>query len=205
MKIESYLRMFEDYYRKKTSNRKLQWTLDFTRVRLQVTAVGNLKVIRCSGLCAVVFLLFNAAPVLSVPEMALHLKVDQATIEAILNFLRSKKGGGVLLGLHDKFRLNYDVSVENGVLMVPFRFPSLPKADDTAKLTIQQSRNSQLESVVMRIMKVEKSMEKQSLKVKVKELLTFRLEEELFENRLAHLAQNLYLKLDPSGRVHFLA
>jgi hypothetical protein len=47
-------------------------------------------------------------------------------------------------------------------------------------------------------------MEKVDLKKRVKEMLEFRLDGELFEKRLAHLAKNLYLKLDPSGRVHYL-
>jgi hypothetical protein len=47
-------------------------------------------------------------------------------------------------------------------------------------------------------------MENVDLRRKIKELITFRLDEEIFEKRLAHLAQVLYLKLDPSGRVHYL-
>jgi hypothetical protein len=142
---------------------------------------------------------------LSIDDLSFRTRVDSTTLESIIAMLRSSRCGKLLTGVHRKYRLSPDISVPGGVLSVPFTFPSLPKVDEAAKSTVQQSRNSQLESVIMLIMKKEKSMEKQVLRTKVKELLTFRLEEELFETRLSHLAQNLYLKLDPSGRVHFLS
>jgi hypothetical protein len=203
--IDAVLGQFGEFYKTRVNNRKLQWSLDFTRVKLNVNGNGPLKEIKCNGLCAILLLVFNSAPVLSLDDLAIRTKMDPTVVEAIVGLLRSSKCGKLLSGLHHRYRLCLDVSVPDGVLSVPFRFPSLPKVDEAAKSTVQQSRNSQLESVIMMIMKKEKSMEKQTLRAKVKDFLTFRLEEELFENRLAHLAQNLYLKLDPSGRVHFLS
>ena len=105
---------------------------------------------------------------------------------------------------HSCYRLNMENTATSELLSLPFTFPSLPKLEDTSKSAIQQSRAAQVEAAVMLIMKKERSMEKGELKAKVKDLLTFRLEDELYENRLTHLEKISLLKLDPSGHVHYL-
>jgi hypothetical protein len=202
--IESTLAAFTDFYRSQIGTRRLQWTLEFSRVRLKVTNLVALKEIRCSGVVAVVLLAFGHATLVSANEITHVTGINTAQVEEVLKLLMSKRNGRILVSLHQRYRLNHDVSAENGCIAIPFQFPTLPKTEDSTKSTIDNNRGSQVDAAAMLVMKHEKSIEKADLKRRIKELIAFRLDDELFEKRLEHLGQILCLKLDPSGRVHYL-
>jgi hypothetical protein len=201
--VQHTLAAFTEFYQGQIPKRRLQWSLEFTRVKLLARNTSPPREIRCSGIAAVLLLAFNRSPVMSLAEIAHATGLDPALVEEIAHVLTSKRGGRLLIGLHQKFRVNGDAALQ-GPVTVPFAFPTLPKVEDSGKSTIDTNRGSQIDAAAMLVMKQEKSMEKAELKRRIKEIISFRLDEELFEKRMAHLAQILYLKLDPSGRVHYL-
>jgi hypothetical protein len=154
---------------------------------------------------ASVLLLLGKFEVLSGRELIEKLIMDPKELEEVMKVLKSRRSGRLVLFVHQKFRINYEAGIEGEVVNLPFGFPTLPApAEDKTKSTILLDRGFQVDGAAMTVMKQERSMEKVELKQRVKDILNFRLEEELFEKRLSHLAQNLYLKVDPSGRVHYL-
>jgi hypothetical protein len=140
----------------------------------------------------------------SAAEIAHKTHLDVSLVEEVMKLLQSKKSRRLVVFMHHKYRINYDVTTMDGVVSIPFSFPTLLKTDDTAKASLELNRGNQIDAVSMIVMKQQRSMEKVDLKKRVKEMLEFRLDGELFEKRMAHLAKNLYLKLDSSGRVHYL-
>ncbi|KAH0795165.1 Cullin family protein [Histomonas meleagridis] len=203
--IEQILADFTNFIRTHHGKRKLQWNLRFTRVKMKAMKIGTLNEIRCSGLYAVFLLCFNGRTMIT-PDIVMKMTgLSSNEIDEICKILKSKKGGNLIAYIHQKIQLNINVSPENGFLSLPFAFPNLPhKENDDTKSAIMLNRNYQVDAAVMLVMKRERSMEKSDLKMAVKEILNFRLEDDLYEKRLQSLAKNIYLKLDASGRVHYL-
>ncbi|OHS95947.1 Cullin family protein [Tritrichomonas foetus] len=205
--IRTLLDSYSDYFRQMHGKRKLEWDFKYTRVKLSVQNLPNIKTIHCSGIVATFLLMFNRFRVLSPDDFKRRAKFTSEQIDEVVNLLKSKRCGNLILMMHKKIRINKDAfgADKNGLLSIPFIFPALPKYDnDKHKSAILSNREQQVDAAVMRVMKNERSMEKSDLKETVKDLLNFRLEDELYEKRLASLSKTLYLKLDPSGRVHYL-
>lgn len=202
--IQDLLQRFSTFYVLRHEKRKLQWHAAFTRVKLQAKNIPNVREIKCNGLYAIILLLFNNLDLVDTVDLERRLDLPKEQVDRLLRVLKSKKFGRLLNYMNHWVSLNHANTVTDGVISLPFTFPSLPKHEDTATSSIQQNRACQVEAAVMLVMKKERSMEKGELKAKVKDLLTFRLEDELYENRLAHLEKITYLKLDPSGHVHYL-
>ena len=202
--IASMLHDFTMFYLTRNKKRKVEWNMAFTRVKLSVRNVPRVSEIRCNGLYGLVFLEFNTPGAVSLTTLEKRLGLPKDQIEALMKVLKSRQFGKLVTYMHSCYRLNMENTATSELLSLPFTFPSLPKLEDTSKSAIQQSRAAQVEAAVMLIMKKERSMEKGELKAKVKDLLTFRLEDELYENRLVHLEKISLLKLDPSGHVHYL-
>lgn len=202
--IESMLTRFSVFYIERNKKRKLQWQPTFTRVKLQVKNVPNVQEIRCNGLYAIILLLFNSLDLVDAVDLETRLDLPKEQVAKLLHILESKKFGHLINYMNNWVSINRQNTVTDGVISLPFPFPTLPKYEDSAQSSIQQNRACQVDAAVMLVMKKERSMEKGDLKSKVKELLTFRLEDELYESRLAHLEKIMYLKLDPSGHVHYL-
>lgn len=231
--IKLLLESFAQFYSTKNGKKKLQWDFDFTRVKLNSHNLGLIKSINCSGTYATFLLMFNHSRVLCPDNIKKFGNFSTEQIDNILSVLKSRKCNHFILVMHDKIRINKDqfsldvlqennddndddnaknkfvkclcFDLKSGVLSIPLIFPSFPKSDnDQHRNAIQSNRGMQVDAAVMKIMKQERSMEKIALKNTVKDLLNFRLEDEFFEKRLANLSKTLYLKLDPSGRVHYL-
>jgi hypothetical protein len=196
--VRGTLAAFTEFYRSKFSPRKLEWSLEFSRVKLSYSRA--LPEVRCNGIAAVVLLAFNQAPIMTTAEIAAATKLSEADVESIMTTLTNKRSGWLCIFMHGHYRVNPDAE---GSIAVPVAFPTLP-AGDERKGAVDSNRERQVEGATMVVMKRERSLEKGDLRQRVKDLLQFRLDDELFENRLAHLAQNLYLRLDTSGRVQFL-
>lgn len=198
------LQQFSSFYNK-TGKRKLQWNMRFTRVKLSCNGVEALKEVRCNGNYAVLLMMFNVSQLISITQIQQFTRLEKDEIEAMIKVLKGKRGGKLVTYMHQKIRINPEVITENGLIQLPFSFPQLSTTEKANTInSIQLNRDSQVDAAVMRIMKKEKSMEKDDLKVEVKEILNFRMEDELFDKRLSLLAQKIYLKIDPSGRIHYL-
>jgi hypothetical protein len=149
-------------------------------------------------------LVFNQTTAVTAAEVAAHTGLTAAEVEAVCSQLLSRRSGPLLAFMRGRYRVNPEAVVPGGVVSVPLAFPGLPANDDGRKSAVDSNRERQVEAAIMVVMKRDRSLEKGDLRQRVKELLQFRMDDELFENRLAHLAQHLYLKLDSSGHVHYL-
>ena len=203
--IKSLLDGYSEYFREAHGKRKLEWNFKFTRVSLNAINLPGVKTIQCSGVYATLLMMLNNHHVLS-PEELKKVGFTDELIEESIKMLKCKKCGRLILVMHNKIRINPEAEAhKDGLISIPFIFPGVPKTDnDTQKSAILSNREQQFDAAVMRVMKVQRSMEKNDLKHTVREMLNFRLEDELFEKRLSSLSKSLYLKLDPSGRVHYL-
>ena len=82
---------------------------------------------------------------------------------------------------------------------------SVPHADSEKAISqIEISRSQQLDAAIMLLLKKQKTVEKIDLKNDIRDLIHFRLDDEFFEKELENLSKKLFLKLDPTGRVHYL-
>lgn len=205
--IELIINEFNIFIRNYHGKKKIQWNLRFTRVKLQANSIGTLKEVKCNGIYAIFLLSFRYGNSFTIDQISNITSLSKEEIEESINVFRHKKVGKLVLFSNGKISLNYNVEPKDGIINTSFSFPSLPKKDnnDDQKFFILQNRNHQVDAAVMLILKKERSMEKSDLKLKVKEMLNFRLEDDLYEKRLQSLAKNIYLKLDQSGRVHYLA
>jgi hypothetical protein len=195
---------YSDFYRTKFAARTLQWSLAFSRAKLAGAHGVAIREIRCGGTLAVVFLALAQMP-LTAEEIASRTGLTPGQVAALAKPLLSRGCGRVLFLMRGKYAINVDAVVPDGILNIPVAFPVVPAAEDERrKSAIDSNREWQIAAAIMVVMKRERSLEKGNLRQTVRSLLQFRMEDALFENRLAHLAQNLYVKLDTTGRVHYL-
>jgi hypothetical protein len=202
--LQPLLSSFAEFYHSQFMNRRLQWNLEFARVKLSVRDGNSLKKFRCNGIVAVVLLALADAPLMGINEISKATNLESGDVEEVLKLLMSKRAGKLIVFTHRQYRVNVNISTNNEEVSIPLGFPTLPQTEACTTSTIENNRGSQVDAAAMMLMKQEKSMEKEELKRRLKEIVPFRLDEELFEKRMARLAQILYLKLDQSGMVHYL-
>jgi hypothetical protein len=158
-----------------------------------------------NGIMAAVLLQFNRSRWATLETLVNGTKLEGPQVESLLALLESKKAGKLLVREVNRYFVNPEFCNNPTPIWVQFDFPlSVPVAEDSARPTLLQGRDHQVDCAAMQVMKGERSMAKSDLKARVRDILQFRLEEDLFEARLAHLAHNLYVRLDPAGVVHYL-
>jgi hypothetical protein len=151
--VEGFLTTFTEFYGTQASTKKLQWSLDFSRVKLQVKNAKPLREVKSNGVIAIVLLTFNVALMQTAAEIAHRKHLDISLVEEVMKLLQSKKSGRLVVFMHHKYRVNYDVTASDGVVSIPFSFPTLPKTDDTAKASLELNRGNQIDAVSMIVMK----------------------------------------------------
>jgi len=186
--------------------RKIQYSPVLTRVKLTVKGVQGIREIKCSGLVAVYLLLFNIEKSISLQQIASSIKVDLNEIESITDILQSNKGGNLVMLLHHhKVRINPEANIDGGCLNIPFILPQLSQQDDDkTKNAILQTRDSQIDAAIVLLLKKEKSLEKEDIRMRIKDSLKFIMDDELFENRLHSLHVKTLIKVDASGKVNYI-
>ena len=84
-------------------------------------------------------------------------------------------------------------------------FRKLSFADEArVRNTVAQNHDRQLDAAIIHILKPEKAMDRADLMHAVAKHVSFRLDEEMFDARLEKLQTQDYVKIESSGRVHFI-
>ena len=186
--------------------KKVMHCLQLSRVKLSVAGVKGIHTIKCNGLYAAYLLAFNGHQSLPQSKIAKITKLDSADIEEITETLKRKKSGPLVYYAHQIVKINPEASVNNGELNIAFSFPAISHQDDTkTKNAIMQDRDTQVDALVVRLLKQEKSLDREDLKTMLKDNLKFRMDDELFDKRLNSLNKRQFIKLDQSGCVNYLA
>lgn len=219
--VRGVLSDFAQFYLSKNPNKQLEWNHHFSRVKLSVrnpsspSSSGIIKEIQCNGIAATILCLFNDHKTLTKKEMIDLCKGSEKIIDECIKVLKSKKTGKILKSLKSPTKSGYTVDLEStfatdaansaGIIKLPFIKMILPKSEtDNAIMHIESSRAHVIDANIMLFLKREHSIDKQFLKERIKEIIPFRLDDELFETELVNLKKKLYLKMDSSGRVHYL-
>ena len=201
--VQPYLQLFEKAGKE---GKKVQHSLQLTRVKLQCKGIKGIKTIKCNGFYAIYLLAFNEFPALTQLQLSKYIKLDIKQIEEITETLKRKKSGNLILLVHQLLRVNPEAEVQNGELNIAFSFPPIShQDDDKTKNAIMQDRDTQVDALVVRLLKQEKSLDRDELKAMLKDNLKFRMDDELFDKRLNSLNKRQFIKLDQSGCVNYLA
>lgn len=208
--VTEILSNFAQFYLSRNPGKQLEWNHHFSRVKMAVNGRGTVKEIQCNGIAATIISLFNNHEYLTKREIIGLCKGNEKIIEECIKVLKSKKSGKLLVSSKSSngksYRIDLDPATDSSrIIKLPFVKMILPANEtDNALMHIGASRAMVVSANIMLLLKRDHSMDKDELKEKVKEMIPFRLDDDLFEKELENLAKKLYLRLDPSGRAHYL-
>lgn len=213
--VREVLSDFAQFYLLQNPKKRLEWNHHFSRVKLSICNPGFIKEIQCNGIAATIFCLFNDHKILTKKEIIDLCKGSEKIIDECIKVLKSKKNGKILKSLKAPSKSGYVIDLESelatnaanssGVVKMPFLKMILPRSQtENAIMHLTANRAHSIDANVMLVLKRDHSMDKEQLKETIKEMIQFRLDDDLFETELQNLSQKLYLRLDPSGRVHYL-
>lgn len=204
--ISQALSHFEAFFRSHVEGKSLAWNLQLSTVKLQVTKIPHVAQIKCSGDYAAILMFFNTHKQGSMKELIKGLHSTQEELETRLALLTSRKGKKILtVGKNGAYLPNTSATAPDGKLSLPLVFRKLSFADEArVRSAVAQNHDRQLEAAIMHILKPEKHMDRNDLMQAVAKQVSFRLDEEMFNARLEKLQNHDYIKIESSGRVHFV-
>ncbi|OHT06022.1 Cullin family protein [Tritrichomonas foetus] len=205
--IRQSLTQFAQFYCMKNPKKKIGWNHHFSRVKLQVNNETGIKEIICNGISATILYLFNVNKKLTLKQICELCKGSENEIDECVKWLKTKKNGKIITFIKNsnEIEINQNPKTDQQIISLPFISTTVPHAEsERAKYQIGTFKANQIDAAIMSLLKKEKSMDKYELKTQIKSIITFRLEDELYEKELENLAKKWYLKLDASGRVHYL-
>ena len=213
--IRDLLTSYAQFFCSKNKNKKIEWNHVYSRVKLRVNNKTSIKQIECNGVAAAILCLFNYNSNIkkghnkkyTVKEIIDLTKANENVVEESIRLLRSKKLAKIIIQNKNNktIKINKNPTNEGPEIVTPFISMSVPHADSEKAISqIEISRSQQLDAAIMLLLKKQKTVEKIDLKNDIRDLIHFRLDDEFFEKELENLSKKLFLKLDPTGRVHYL-
>ncbi|EAX95788.1 Cullin family protein [Trichomonas vaginalis G3] len=187
---------FETYFKVECRGKSIQWTMQLTKVSLECKGFSNLTELTCSGVVALV-LLSIASGNDSVEKIIENTKLTEKDIQNAIAKMSQRKNGKVLL---KPLALNPEASVEGGKLDVFYYVPATTSS--SAKIPVNYDK--QIEAAIMKILKEKQTLEKEELKGEVSKYLPFKFEDKDFDLRIKALDAQAYIKVDPSGKIHYI-
>ena len=204
--IKKVLSDFEVFFKSRVEGWSLDWSLQLSTVKLTLKKVPGISTVKCSGDYAAILLHFNSHKQASMKELIKALHSTEDELEPRLTILTSRKGKKLLTcGKNGSYSINPQASSHSGKLALPLVFRKLSFADETrVRNTVAQNHDRQLDAAIIHILKPEKAMDRTDLMHAVAKHVSFRLDEEMFDARLDKLQTQDYVKIESSGRVHFI-
>lgn len=157
---------------------------------------------------------------LTIEELILLTEGQEEDLSVRISILKSKKGHKLILKEHikqvsseepskvemiPKYRINPNCEVPDSVLSLPFVLPQLTEAEEKrTKTAIIDNRDSQFDAAIVSILKADRSIDEDALFNKMASKLNFKIAREYFDQRLRILEKKEYLKIDPSGKIHYI-
>ena len=195
--IQEIMTCYEQFTETETK-KKIKWSMQLSRIDLQATGFEGVTSVSCNANFAVVLLaISNGAR--SIPDIINQTLLEEKDVTAALTKFSSKKVGKLI----DKINIcfNPEASVEGGVIDV---FSIVTQAE-AASSAAPETHDNQIDAACMKVLKNENSMEKDNLYNEILNIIPkhFKITRTEFENRLPKLENRQFIKIDPSGRVHY--
>jgi hypothetical protein len=202
--IQKILAKFTHFYQGRMGGRRLDWNLHLTTAKIGVTN-ASFRSVHCSGEFATVLLGFSGHKrmKLSAIAEACHCKVEG--VQEVLNLLCSRKCHRIMGHKEKDYWINKDVESENEKLrlFMPYFQVSVGNESQVKSLLVSPVEKY-IDALIMKIMKEEKSLDKEKLRKMARDEGMFEFSDELFAGRLGKLHDQEYVKVEASGRVHYV-
>ncbi|KAH0791153.1 Cullin family protein [Histomonas meleagridis] len=199
-------KLYTKIYKGNFKRRNVEWINSLARVTLKASNFPNLEKVHCSGDYASILMCFNVTRPQKLEKIAQKLGVnDENEIEKKLTVMETKKFGKILQSKNGEYSLNLGCNADKAVLNMGLAFHQLSMEDEVKiSKVIAQNNDYQLDAAIMLVIKPNKSMDQEALKTNVSEVVNFRLDDDYFQRRLAILNKKEYVKIDPTGKVHYI-
>jgi hypothetical protein len=195
--------LFGKFYRSKIHGRRLVWNLQLSDVKLGISNLPGVQKIACSGDYATVLLALRGRRT-SITEIANAVEGRRDDVEATVHALASTKAQKLLLKRGSEVSVNTKAQAPDGVLRLHVIVQGGAATDaEKLKTSIAENQDLQIDAAIVFTLKSEKSMDMTALRDQIKQKFA-NLEDAVFEARLAKLQSKEYIRLEPSGKVHYL-
>lgn len=192
----SYQNDFERYFKSECRRKSLQWDLRLSRVTLACKGFANLNEIACTGVVALVLLALSKG-LNTLEAICAETGMTDKDVQSAINKMSQRKNGKVII---KPMTLNAEASVDGGSLDVFYYVPSTSTSSEKTPV----NHDKQIEAAIMKILKEKQILEKEELKAEVLKFVPFPVEDKEFEDRIKGLDSQAYIKVDPSGKIHYL-
>ena len=204
---KNIIKIYNQYantYSKNFKGRKISWINQLSKSGIKVLNIPGIQKIRCSGDYASILMQFNDNSSIECSKLSKLLSVNKDEIEEKLNILTTKKFGKLILIKDNKYIINTNSEVEGGILNFPSNFQFTEKEEVKISKTITQNNDYQLDAAIIKIAKSNKSIDKEAMFNSLKDIVNFRLDSDYFQKRLQTLCKKEYIKIELSGKVHYI-
>jgi hypothetical protein len=195
---------FEKFYRTQKGGRVLSWILALSDVTLTVKNVDGVQKVRCSAEYATILLALNSRSRLSISAIAAETGAAKDEIDSKVHELMSKRANRILTRRGTDVWVQVEATAPRGKIRIPLvtQGGSVPD-DPKPKAAVVSNQDSQIDAAVVLVLKAEKAMDREALREIVRRQL-IGLEDAAFDARLAKLQSQEFIRIEPSGRVHYL-
>lgn len=214
MKIQDYMKG----YVLKNRRRQIAWSSTLSFVTLTAKNIVGISTVYCNSIHASILLELSNGPmgkdelinaILDTEKMESSsgeqfehesLEVCKEAIASAIETLQKKQTGRIILN-RDKLILNGDASSQNGVLNVLNLRVKQISSSNRKEVEFDTVTKEAAKAAIVKVLKERKTMDKDSLREYLSE--SFHFTDKLFEDSVAYLDKNYYIKVDPSGRIHY--
>jgi hypothetical protein len=199
--VNGVLSSFAEFYATCFPRRRLSWDATLSSAILQYKR-GSLQ---CDGVTAILLLtLSRRGAAHTMQGLADELGLKPSTVEAIVKALKSSRCGQLLTVSGSKISAAENLSL-GAVFIVPRASErTQPLTRTKSAMPAFMSETSQIDTVVLRVLKERSSLTFPQLLAAASSLLKFTVTEEEVTARLKELEARHFVALDPSGGWRFL-
>lgn len=204
---KNILKIYNQYsnvYSKNYKQRKISWINQLSKSTIKVSNIPGIQKIHCSGDFASILMQFNNNSSIEKSKLSKLLSTKEEEIEKKLSPLSTKNFGKFILINDKKYTINTKSTVDGGTLNFPTSFQITETDEIKIAKTISQNNDYQLDAAIIAIAKSNKSIDKEVMFNSLKDIVNFRLDNEYFQKRLQALCKKEYIKLELSGKVHYI-
>ena len=198
--IQEIMTCYEQFTEEETKGKKIMWSMQLTSVLLRAEGFEGVDEVKCNGTLALILLALSDGAKTKEDIMNRTL-LEEKDIESGLSKLSMKKSGKLVNKSPPS--LNQSASYEGGCVSI-FSFNPAPM--ESMSTDTPAVYDKQIDAACMKILKDNQSLDKEDLFNSVVSFLppSFKVTKQLFEESLTKLELRGFIKVDPSGRVHYL-
>jgi hypothetical protein len=201
MEVRYALASFSEFYMRKVTGRRLEWDGTLSMVELELHG----RPFRCDAVVATFLLAVvrgNGSHTLD--ALARALGVTNSLIQAIVKLLKSSRLGQFVIVRDSIVSLNPELIVFASLVIPPAGDKTQPGSIQKAELPAFMSEGSQIDAVLLRILKEKTSLTFSDLLAECIVLLRFTVSADAVNDRLKRLESRHFLAQDASGGWKYL-